>query len=148
MDDKKDPAFVYRRAELMVRLFLEELEPTSIVQVGDKDKSGLDFLITFVAADEGLRVVGVQLKATQLPVKSTFQFGVRREWLAALRHSNVPILLLVADVKQNKLYFAWLDKISKGIIGSGSGRNQLRVNLTPAEGQQDSIRKHVLEDVR
>jgi hypothetical protein len=90
----------------MAELFLQELKPDAIVrQTAD---FGLDFLVTFRNSRGGINSFGVEVKSTDQEVQ--LSFGIDRKIYNRLAYSNTAILLLVANVKQNKLYFAWIDK--------------------------------------
>jgi hypothetical protein len=47
----------------------------------------------------------VAVSATEKPVEG--QYAVSRKLFDQMTRSNIPVLLLVADVKQTKLYYAW-----------------------------------------
>lgn len=49
--------------------------------------------------------MAVELKATEGPVQS--RFPIQKQLFRRLANSNVPALLLVADVKANRLFFAF-----------------------------------------
>ena len=95
-----------RRAELMAELFLQELDPSFLSQAPNRADAGYDLLVGFPNKKAGVNTVAVQVKATQRSVTSRAQ--IPREDFDRLVNSNIPALLLVADVKRNRLYYAWL----------------------------------------
>lgn len=90
----------------MAELLLEELEPEAIVR--PRPDLGLDFLVSFRNSRGGINSFGVEVRSTSQDVQ--LSFGIDRKIYDRLTHSNTQILLLIANVKQNKLYFAWVDK--------------------------------------
>jgi len=90
----------------MAELFLQELKPETIIR--PKPDLGVDFLVTFRNTKGGINSFGVEVKSTQQDVQ--LSFGIDRKIYDRLAYSNTLILLLIANVKQNKLYFAWIDK--------------------------------------
>jgi hypothetical protein len=58
----------------------------------------------------------MEVKATERPVSRWFV--VSRRTYDLLAHSTLRGLLLVADVKQNRLYFAWPPRVDTRHAGS------------------------------
>jgi hypothetical protein len=114
--------FIGRRGELMAELFLQELEPETIIR--PRSDLGLDFLVTFRNSRSGINSFGVEVKSTTQIVQ--LSFGIDRKIYDRLAYSNMQILLLIANVKQNKLYFAWIDESRRH-----SGAATVMIPLTP-----------------
>jgi hypothetical protein len=91
-----------RRGELMAELFLEGLQPLSVAR--PPHDFGYDLLVVFKNSKGGINTFGVEVKATERPVPS--RFVIDRRTYDRLAHSTIPGILLVADVKRNKLFFA------------------------------------------
>jgi hypothetical protein len=89
----------------MAELFLQELEPEFISRPTSADV-GYDLLVGFTNRKRGINTFAVEVKATERPPAGRFQ--IMRHTLDRFANSNIPALLLVADVKQNQLYYAWL----------------------------------------
>lgn len=96
-----------RRSELMAELFLQELGPEFVAR-STADDFAFDFLVGFANKDGGVNTYAVEVKATEKPIKDTF--CVPRDLFNRLAHSNIPLILLVVDVKRNQLYYAWPPK--------------------------------------
>jgi Domain of unknown function (DUF4365) len=94
----------WRRGELMAELFLQELEPNFVARSTISDFV-FDFLIGFPNAQGGINTFAVEVKATEKPIAG--KYVVRSKVYDVLAHSNVPVLLLVVDVKNNVFYYAW-----------------------------------------
>lgn len=112
---------VGRRAELMAELFLQELEPEFVSRPTSADV-GYDLLVGFTNKKGGINTFAVEVKATERPPAGGFQ--ITRKTFDRFAHSNIPGLLLVADVKHNQLYYAWLN--SKKLSGTVSVSVPLR----------------------
>lgn len=96
--------FIERRAELMTELFLEGLQPRFVARVTNSDFV-FDFLISFLNTQGGINTFAVKVKSTEQPVNG--KFNLQRALYKTLANSNLPVLLLVVDVKQNQFYYAW-----------------------------------------
>ena len=94
-----------RRGELMAELFLQELQPAFLAQAA-RDL-GYDFLVGFTNSEGGLNTYAVEVKATEQSVEGKYRMPAAQ--FRRLAHSNLPALLLVAEVKNNQLYYAWLN---------------------------------------
>ncbi len=94
---------VARRGELMAELFLQELEPAFVAQpVTD---FAYDFFVGFSKPDGGINTYAVEVKATEQPVNGKYRMPANQ--YLYLANSNIPVLLLVVDVKRNRLFYAW-----------------------------------------
>lgn len=103
---------IWRRGELIAELFLQDLNPTFVAK--PTSDFGYDFYLGFQNANGGINNYAVQVKATSRPVPSRFPLHTKLYKL--LTHSNIPALLIVVDVKQNKLFYAWLSpEMSKNV---------------------------------
>lgn len=96
---------IARRAELLAEVFFQELGATFIARPTTSDL-GYDLLVGFPNDKAGVNTFAVEVKATEQPVRG--RFPLERRTLDLLAHSNVPGMLLVTDVKRNRLYHAWL----------------------------------------
>lgn len=104
MSTSQKEKLIGRRAELMAELFLQDLEPEYVAQATDED-FGYDFLVGFANKQGGTNTYAVQVKATEQPVNDKCRLP--RHLFDRLAHSNIPVLLLVVDVKRNSLFYAW-----------------------------------------
>lgn len=89
----------------MAELFLQDLGPRFVSRPTSQDV-GYDLLVGFLNKIGGINTFAVEVKATERPPGTRLQFP--RRSFDRFAHSNIPGLLLVADVKRNKLYYAWL----------------------------------------
>lgn len=113
-----------RRGELMAELFLQDLNPSFVAK--PTSDFGYDFYLGFQNANGGINNYAVQVKATSRPVSS--RFPLNTNLFKFLTHSNIPALLIVVDVKQNKLFYAWLTP-EMGDVGQ-KGKKMIRIPVT------------------
>ncbi|MGZ8246033.1 DUF4365 domain-containing protein, partial [Methylomagnum sp.] len=103
-------SIVGRRAELMAELFLQDLGATFVAK--PEPDIGYDFYMGFQNPRGGINNYGVQVKATEQTVPA--EFPLKGNLYKSLAYSNIPALLLVANVKQNKLYYGWVNPAKRG----------------------------------
>lgn len=104
-----------RRGELIAELFLQELNPSFVAK--PTSDFGYDFFVGFPNIHGGVNNYAVRVQATERPVGS--RFPIDKNTCHLLAHSNIPALLVVVDVKQNRLFYAWLTpEISQGDDGA------------------------------
>ena len=96
---------VARRGELLAEFFLEDFAPALLAR--PSADLGFDYLMGLPNPEGGMNLAAVQVKATDRPVPS--RMPISRETYDRMAHSNVPVLLLVVDVKRNLLYYAMPD---------------------------------------
>jgi Domain of unknown function (DUF4365) len=116
-----------RRAELLAELFLEDLNAQSVLRPASGDL-GYDLLVGFPNEKGADNTFAVEVMATERPPGPRFQ--IPRKNFNRLAHSNIPSLLLVADVKHNRIYYAWL----KPENSTGSG-NTVSISLIEVTDQ-------------
>jgi len=122
----------------MAELFLQDLQPEFVAR--STDDLGYDFLVGFTNPKGGINTVAVVVKATPQVVPS--RFLIKRRLYDLLTHSNIPGLLLVVDVKQNKLYYA-----SPAAVGAIKDRraDSIAIPLTEIDGKTtDDLRKQLV----
>jgi hypothetical protein len=93
-----------RRAELLAELFLQDLEAEFVAQAAMTDFV-FDFFIGFPNPEGGINTFAVEVKSTERPINGSF--AIPANVYRRLAHSNIPVLLLVIDVKDNVIYYAW-----------------------------------------
>jgi hypothetical protein len=134
----KDNEIVARRAELLAELFLQELEPEFVAR--PSTDFGYDFLVGFRNPRDGINNVAIEVKSTeQLAGK---QYPISRRLYDRWAHSNIPILLLIVNVKENRYYYTWA---SPEVSRSAGDSKTLRVDLTEIT---DSTKAELLEKLR
>lgn len=92
-----------RRGALLAELLLEDLGAEFVAR--PTTDLGYDYFVGFSNPDGGVNVAAVQLLATERPVQS--RYPVQKRLFRRLANSNIPVLLLVANVKDNQLFYAF-----------------------------------------
>ena len=110
------PQMIARRGELMAELFLQELGTAYIAKSSAPDFP-FDFFIGFRTDQGGLNTYAVEVKATEQPVEG--RYALQRPMVDYLTKSNIPVLLLVVDVKRNRLYYTLGNAIAKAPRSNG-----------------------------
>ncbi len=87
----------------MAELFLQELEPAFVAQA--TADVGFDFFLGFDNAKGGINAYAVEVKASERLFPERYHLD--RKIYDRLAQSNIPAFLLVVDVKQNRVYYAW-----------------------------------------
>jgi hypothetical protein len=105
---------VARRGELLAELFLQDFAPAFLAR--PSDDLGYDYLMGLSNPEGGMNFAAVQVKPTERPVSP--RMPIRRDAYERMAHSNVPVLLLVVDVKRNRLYYAMADPDARADDGA------------------------------
>ncbi len=99
---KQKDNFIRRRGELFAELFLQELNPFFILS--QQVDSSYDFLVGFPNPYGGINNYTVEVKSTECHVGSEYRLNAKQYEILA--NSNIPALLLVVDVKENKIFYS------------------------------------------
>lgn len=102
MTDRQKAEILGRRGELLAELFLQELHPEFVARPASD--LGYDFFVGFSNADGGLNIAAVEVRTTERPVQQ--RHPVEQRLFRRLANSNLPVLLLVVNVKENRLFYA------------------------------------------
>lgn len=102
MSDRDKTGVLGRRGELLAGLFLQELGPEFVAR--PTSDLGYDFFVGFNNPGGGVNIAAVEVKATDRPVKS--RYLLPKPLFRRLANSNVPVLLLVVNVKENQMFYA------------------------------------------
>lgn len=93
-----------RRVELMAELFLHGLKPRFVAQATMSDFV-FDFFLGFSNSQGGINICAVEVKSTERPLKG--HYIMRAKQYQILANTNIPVLLLIVDVKENVFYYVW-----------------------------------------
>jgi hypothetical protein len=127
------PYIIGRRAELIAELFLQDLNASYVAR--PTNDVGYDFFVGFPNSKGGINNYVVEIKATERAVPS--RFPIQTKLYERLAHSNTPALLLVVDVKQNRLFYALLTP--EGI----EGRRETHTVMIPVKEIDDVVKKEL-----
>ena len=131
---------ILRRGALMAELFLQELGATYIAKSNAPDFP-FDFFIGFTTATGGLNTYAVEVRATEQLVAG--HYALRGRLVDYLAQSNIPVLLLVVDVKRNRLYYAWGNSIASAPRSNG-GNPTVTVPVCELDDHTKTALRHEL----
>jgi hypothetical protein len=124
-----------RRGELLAELFLQDLQPEFIAK--PSTDLGYDLFVGFRNSKAGLNVIAVEVKSTEKMVRDRIQ--VKKSLYDRWSNSNIPVLLLIVNVKDNKLFYHWpTPEISR--------ESQSLVTLTVQATEIDEANRKQLRD--
>ena len=92
---------------LLAQEFLFELGAISVDLASQK--LGFDYLAVF-RDDRSSKIIAVEVKATEDDI--TGRYRLNRSSYYRLRETNIPVLLVVVNVKQNRLFFEWISQLN------------------------------------
>lgn len=119
----------------MAEMFLESLEPQFVAQ-STNSKLVFDFFIGFLNPNGGINTFAVEVKATGRSIRGTYLLPANIYKI--LSNSNIPVLLLVVDVKENEFYYSWLsDKPEVSRL-----KNDVRVPVSKVDKESKSKLVH------
>lgn len=122
--------YVEERGTLLAESFLLGLGPHEL-RILRNSEVGFDYVAFFSKLDSAPVLVGVATIATEQEVNDDYPFQVAQ--LKRLQKSNIPILIVVLDVKRNEIYFNWAqDAIQENYKGLLSRRSELPIKLRKA----------------
>lgn len=102
MEKRNTNWYVSRRGELLAEQFLLELHPDSVV-ASPQGSPPFDFIAFFTKPDGTPILIGVEVKATQQEIGGRYPFPA--DQAMRLLRSNIPVLVIVVDVKTSGVYF-------------------------------------------
>lgn len=137
MTASEHAALMNRRGELLAEMFLNDLGAS----ITRSPIDSADYLAFFETGEKALQFFAVEVKATEKPLPS--KYAVTSTALTRAAQFNIPTLLLVVDVKQNKIGCAWLDEYARTHQLTRLG-SSIRIPLMDAAEHGDQIREHLL----
>ncbi len=124
-----------RRGELMAELLLEDLGALFVSRSTVEDL-GFDLLAGFRNDAGGTNTFAIEVKSTEQNGSSPLR--LERQVYERLLRSNTPALLLVANVKENRLYYGWVRQ------QDAKGRKAIPVPVVEVnEGSRKELRKEL-----
>lgn len=105
----KEPWYITRRGELLAQEFLFELAPKQAIYTGDDPEHEVDYMALFSKPNGGLVMIAITVKATEEEIKGFYPFKVSE--LEMFKKSNIPVLMLVIDVKRNQYFLNWANNV-------------------------------------
>jgi hypothetical protein len=105
---ENDQWYISRRGELLAQEFLMDLNPTYFASLGSN--IALDYIAFFSKENGSPIAIAIEVKATEQEINNAFFLHSRQ--LERYQHSNIPVLLVVVDVKRNEVFFNWINETS------------------------------------
>jgi hypothetical protein len=126
MKDRTKAEMLGRRGDLLAELFLQELGAEFVAR--PTADLGYDFFVGFNNSDGGVNIAAVEVKATDRAVNG--HYPVEKRLFRRLANSNIPVLLLVVNVKENRLFYALPGSYPPG---EDADANRISLPLTPID---------------
>jgi len=114
------------------------LKPLTLMQVTQQNTFG-DFYVGFRTKKGRLVTIMVEVKATEKPVSGTFHFH-------GPESSNIPVLILVVDVKANELFFNWASE-ARGVSSSPRSPRRTSTLSIPVRKVTESSKRELLAEI-
>ncbi|MEB3120346.1 MAG: hypothetical protein VKL41_03890 [Snowella sp.] len=99
------PWYVTKRGELLTKQFLFEIEPDDLIYTGDHADHLFDYMALFLKPDGSPVTIAIAIKTTEEEIEGVYPFKVSD--LEKFKNSNIPVLILVIDVKRNQYFLNW-----------------------------------------
>jgi hypothetical protein len=99
------PWYVTKRGELLTKEFLFQIEPDDLIYTGDHADHLFDYMALFLKPDGSPVTIAIAIKTTEEEIEGVYPFKVSD--LEKFKNSNIPVLILVIDVKRNKFFLSW-----------------------------------------
>ena len=103
-EQKSKTWYVGERGELTAKQFLLELGAAFFGL--EEIEYGLDFMAFYPKSDGSTLVFGVEVKATEKEVDG--KYPLTSDNARHIINMNIPVLLIVANVKENIIHFNWI----------------------------------------
>jgi hypothetical protein len=132
------PWYVTKRGELLTKEFLFEIEPDDLIYTGDHADHLFDYMALFLKPDGSPVTIAIAVKATEEEIEGAYPFKVSD--LEKFKNSNIPVLILVIDVKRNKFFLTW----AKNAIVTGqkeSLNSEQFISVPLRQGTPEEIQK-------
>jgi hypothetical protein len=133
---------IWRRGKLLAELFLQDLQPQNLMEVSDNPI--FDYFAGFRTKAGALITIGVQVKATEQPIRDAYPLQVSRPRLEDFTNSNIPVLFLIVDVKENQIFFAWASAIDPR---KAAHTTALRVVKLPVKKADAPARAQLMHEI-
>jgi hypothetical protein len=116
------PWYVTKRGELLTKQLLFELAPDDLIYTGDHAEPLFNYMALFLKPDGSPVTIAIAVKPTEEEIKGVYPFKVSE--LDKFKKSNIPVLMLVIDVKRNQYFLNWAENvIIKESANSGSEKS-------------------------
>ena len=138
------PWYVTKRGELLTKEFLFEIEPHDLIYTGDHLEPLFNYMALFLKPDGSPVTIAITVKATEKEIKGVYPFNVSE--LEKFKKSNIPVLMLVIDVKWNQYFLNWAANVMINESANSGSEKSVSVLLrhgTPEVIQQ--LKQEIME---
>jgi hypothetical protein len=132
------PWYVDRRGKLLAELFLHQLEPDFVGDAGKEDIP-FDYFVTISTPEKQIKTIAVFVQTTEEEIRNPWQVYFKEKVVPALQNSNIPVLLLIIDVKRGKVFFNWASRL-EALESSGQGKQMQGFSFPLIEASEKTIR--------
>lgn len=139
----KKADYIGRRGELIAEMFLQDLGPLNLLHV--TDGSPFDYIAGFQARPGRPVMIAIVVKATELPIQGHCPIYANKATLEAWTHSNLPVLIVVVDVKANEIFYNWASTVDLISDPSIKGHGFIEV---PVRKVTHSTKVQLLEEIQ
>lgn len=133
-----------RRAEFLVELFLESVNPAYFAKA-ETQRLPFDFILGIKQPGNGVRNFAVEVKHSDKPLAGAFNFLVSNEQREYLTASDMPVLLFVVDPKQNQLFYNFGSEIESVQSTRRANLREVALPLKPV-GAPKAFLQEILRD--
>jgi hypothetical protein len=138
------PWYITKRGELLTKQFLFELAPDDLIYTGDHPEPLFNYMALFLKPDGSPITIAITVKATEEEIKGVYSFKVSE--LDKFKKSNIPVLMLVINVKRNQYFLNWADNVMINESANSGSEKSISVLLrqgTPEVIQQ--LKQEIME---
>lgn len=132
------PDYIERRADILAEMFVRDLNPKFIFQA-NLQRAVWDYMAAFQTKKGRLVNITITVKATEKPIPGTIIFVMSSGRANQIVNSNLPVLLLLVDVKTSAVAWNW---ISEATVTSASRlRADVLVRVPAIKQSAETVRQ-------
>ena len=135
---------IQRRASLLAELFLRELHPFFLAQASYQGNRW-DYIATFRTKSNPNYVVTVDVMGTDAPIGSEYIFPAAPHWLRAWNNDRDNLLILVLNVRNDEVAWAWAN--TARIVNDPSVKGAALMRL-PMVKSTEATKAKLLADIK
>lgn len=140
MEKTNQAWYVTLRGELLAEQFLLDLKPDKLSSMKEAD-IGFDYMACFAKADGSLIAIAIEVKLTEQEIN---YFRLPASLVKRLQNSNIPVLVVVVDVKHNEIFFNWIHAAVS--VKSKHSSLTCSINLRRATPEElEKLKQEILE---
>jgi hypothetical protein len=130
------PDYVERRAEILAEFLLRDLNPKFLAQATFQG-AVWDYMAAFQSKQGKLINITVEVKGTENPIRDEFIFPAPPQQVNQFVNSNLPVLILVVDVKTNSFAWNWASRAK--VVKDPHVRGHALIRLPLIKGRREAF---------